>query len=740
MRKVVRTICCLLLVFAFAAVPNVAWAGGATEPPQIQAVRIVNPDVQKPGVVYVDIDFTENGIGVYFIEFGFASTTGYFLGGSYNYIYPTGASAYSGTVRKAVPVPSLAQEGTYRLNYIGIMDRALNHTSYGGGSFPGAEFRVKDEFNVEMEIGLTNPQLVSRLENMPEGKTAKIFIDNAPNGVFPAAAFDAIKGKDKTVVLYKDALQWVINGKDIIKPTKDVALNVEVSQMDGSEYGALDPLVSVQFQPNGELPGKATIRLKSDYIYNMQGVTGKLYLYYESNGDIQEETGNFDLIMDGTDKWCHFDVTHNSKFIISNKKISAIAVTGVTLGKTALTLNPGKSEALTATVLPANAANKRVTWKSDATGIATVDASGKVTGVKAGKAKITVTTTDGAKTADCTVTVMDVPATGVALNKSTLKLESGKSETLTANVSPANATNKRVTWKSDRTSIATVDATGKVTGVKAGKATIIATTEDGKKTAKCAVTVVNIPVTSVSMSRKTLTLESGKSETLTTIVLPANATNKRVIWKSKVTGIATVDASGKVTGIKEGKATITATTADRRKIASCTVTVVSPVTSIATPQMTVYLKKGATAKLAAVPTTADGSKAALRWKSSAPKTVSVDQNGKIKALKKGVATITATAGNGKSVAITVYAGSGQPPVSVSVENLPESATMKVGDTLKLNVAANPGDAQGAITFKSSRMDVLSVDALGQLKALKKGSATVWVMLGTKRLTLSIIVQ
>jgi uncharacterized protein YjdB len=752
MRRTAKTLWCFLLTLAFVAVPNAAWAGGATEPPQILAVRVVNPDVQKPGVVYVDFDIAESDIGISYVDFNFFNSAVQALG--YTNIYPTGASAYGGTVRGTISVSTTAREGTYTLANAGIMDRASNHTSYsdwgdgylydsnGVKAFPVPEIRVKDEFDVEMEIGLTNPRLVSKLEDMPEGKTAKILIDSWPHGVFPSAAFDAIKGKDKTVVLYYEALQWVINGKDIVKPTKDVALNVVVSQMDGSEFGVSDPLVSVQFEPNGELPGKATIRLKSDYIYQMQGITGKLYLYHVTEDDIQEEAGNFNLVLDGSDSWCYFDVTHNSEFIISNKKISPIAVTGVALGKTTLTLNPGGSETLAATISPTNARNQRVTWKSDATGIATVDTSGKVTAVKAGKATITVTTADGAKTASCSVTVANpvIAVTGVSLNKGALTLESGKSETLTANVSPANATNKRVTWKSDRTSIATVDASGKVTGVKVGNATITATTEDGKKIAKCAVRVVKFPVRGVSISRKTLTLESGKSETLTALVSPANATNKGVIWKSDHKGTATVDASGKVTGVKAGKATITVTTVDGKKTARCTVTVVSPVISIATPQEIVYLKKGATATLVAVPVTADGSKAALKWKSSAPKTVSVDQKGKIKALKKGTATITATTGNGKFVTIAVNSGSGLPPISVSVGNLPKEGFMNVGDTLKLVVAVNPINAQGLITFKSSRKDVVSVDALGQLKALKKGSATVWVMLGSKRSTLSIIVQ
>ena len=170
---------------------------------------------------------------------------------------------------------------------------------------------------------------------------------------------------------------------------------------------------------------------------------------------------------------------------------TAIAVTGVTLNKTGITLEVDGSETLTATVAPDNATNKKVTWKSDKPEIATVDASGKITGVKEGEATITVTTEDGGKTATCKVTVeaATIAVTGVTLNKTELTLEVDGSETLTATVAPDDATNKEVTWSSDKPEIVTVDATGKVTGVATGEATITVTTEDGGKTATCKVAV-----------------------------------------------------------------------------------------------------------------------------------------------------------------------------------------------------------------------------------------------------------
>ena len=139
-----------------------------------------------------------------------------------------------------------------------------------------------------------------------------------------------------------------------------------------------------------------------------------------------------------------------------------VSVTSVTLNKTSTSIQVGGTETLTATVSPKDAANKKVTWKSSNAAIASVDANGKVTGVKAGEATITVTTEDGGKTATCKVTVSDkeIKVTGVKLNKSETSLLVGGNETLTATVLPEDATNQNVTWKSDKPEIATVDANG----------------------------------------------------------------------------------------------------------------------------------------------------------------------------------------------------------------------------------------------------------------------------------------
>ena len=181
----------------------------------------------------------------------------------------------------------------------------------------------------------------------------------------------------------------------------------------------------------------------------------------------------------------------SKEFSLTIDEQGTIHVTNVSLSQTELSLTEGNTAQLTATVKPDNATNKNVTWNSDDTGVATVDATGKVTAVSAGTATITVTTVDQSKTATCEVTVAaaTVPVSGVSLNKDSLALGVGDTETLTATVAPDNATNKAVTWTSSDTSVATVDAAGKVTAVGAGTATITVTTQDGNHTAACTVTV-----------------------------------------------------------------------------------------------------------------------------------------------------------------------------------------------------------------------------------------------------------
>lgn len=415
-----------------------------------------------------------------------------------------------------------------------------------------------------------------------------------------------------------------------------------------------------------------------------------------------------------------------------------VAVTGVSLNKTALSLIEGESESLTATVAPDNATNKVVSWKSSDESVASV-ADGKVTAIKAGNATITVTTADGGKTATCSVTVdaKTIPATSIKLDKTTLGLVEGESETLKATVTPDNATNKEVIWESTDNAVATV-VDGKVTAVKAGKAKIIATVkplglvEAPLATCEVTVTAKTIAVTGVTLDKPALNLVEGDSETLTATVAPDNATNKEVSWKSSDDAVATV-ADGKVTAVKAGSATITVTTADGGKTATCEVTVTAKtiaVTGVTLDKTELSLVEGEEAVLAATVAPDDATNKDVSWKSSDDAVATV-ADGKVTAVKAGSATITVTTADGGKTATCAVSVTAKviPVESVAVN--PETLTITEGDTGQLEVVITPADATvEEISWISTNQEVATVDEKGLVTAVKVGKTKVFAKVKT----------
>ena len=169
-----------------------------------------------------------------------------------------------------------------------------------------------------------------------------------------------------------------------------------------------------------------------------------------------------------------------------------------------------------------------------------------------------------------------VAVTEVKLNKSALTLQIYQKETLQATIFPDDATDQTVTWSSSYDAIASVTQNGEVSAIKEGFAIITVTTKDGNKKATCSVTVMPepVPVTDVTIDKSTLTLQVAQKENLRVTVIPANATDKTVIWSSSDETVASVNQNGEVTAIKEGSATITVTASNGNKTARCTVNVV----------------------------------------------------------------------------------------------------------------------------------------------------------------------
>lgn len=246
-----------------------------------------------------------------------------------------------------------------------------------------------------------------------------------------------------------------------------------------------------------------------------------------------------------------------------------------------------------------------------------------------------------------------VAVSGVALNKKVATVNVGKTVTVKATVTPANADNKTLVWTSSNTKIATV-SNGVVKGVKAGRVIITAKTTDGSNiSATCTVTVKQ-PVTRISLSKKA-TMYTGKKLTLKAKVNPANASNKALTWKSSNTKIAKVASNGVVTGVKAGTVKITATAKDgSRKSATCTVTVRQSVSKITLSKTNVVLpKKGSSynVRVTVAPKNAYNKNVAVKSANTkvvkvSASTVKSGKTVKITAVKKGKTKVAFTAKDG----------------------------------------------------------------------------------------------
>ena len=341
-----------------------------------------------------------------------------------------------------------------------------------------------------------------------------------------------------------------------------------------------------------------------------------------------------------------------------------------------------------------------------------------------------------------------IPVTGITLEPTSVELVDGESVTITAIISPGDASNKQVNWTSSNPSI--LVSNGRVTssfrqgapttlinGKPAlGQGTITATTEDGGKTAKCQVTVYAnvIAVSSIRLTDSSLQLARGESHTLTATVLPVNATDQSVHWTSSDTSVASVDQKGTVTAVSVGEATITASAGGLS--ASCSVNVIIPVTSISLDNNLLLLTKGSVAVLTATVSPEEATDKTVLWSSDNPSVATVDQNGRVTAVDAGDAVITASAG-GFSATCAVYCLN--IPVSAVVLNK-TSLSLARGASETLKATVSPSDASDkTVKWNSDNPSVATVDQDGQVTAVNSGAATITASAGNVSATCAVSV-
>ncbi|HJQ10616.1 MAG TPA: Ig-like domain-containing protein [Gemmatimonadaceae bacterium] len=414
-----------------------------------------------------------------------------------------------------------------------------------------------------------------------------------------------------------------------------------------------------------------------------------------------------------------------------------VATVSVSPTSATLVLGITPTQQLTAVTKDANGntlTGRVVTWSSNNTAAATVDANGLVTAVAAGSATITATSEGKTGTSSITVNIAPVATVSVSLAPNSITAVGTSQATATTRDANGNLlTGRAVTWSSDNTAVATVDATGLVTAVTVGTANIIATSEG--KTGSALLTVTQAPVATINVSLNPTSITAIQTSQATATLLDAKGrtlTGRAVAWSSDNTAVATVSVStGLVTAVAPGTANIIATSESQNGSAMLTVTQAPVATVTITPSSAnLVLGITPTQQLTAVTKDANGNTLTGRvvtWSSDNTAAATVNASGLVTAVAAGSATITASSeGQAGTSAITVSVA---PVASVTVSS--PTTPMVVGDVQQLTAVTK--DAHGnvltgrTITWSSSNTTVLTVSTPGSsttVTALAVGSATI----------------
>jgi uncharacterized protein YjdB len=413
--------------------------------------------------------------------------------------------------------------------------------------------------------------------------------------------------------------------------------------------------------------------------------------------------------------------------------IRAKPVSAVIVSPTQVSIEPSQTRQLTAQVTDDQGnvlAGRPITFASDNPGIATVSAAGLVTGVAVGAAKITATSEGKTGTADITVTPVAVASVEISPNSSDLTVGQTTSlEAVAKDARGAVLSNRTATWSSGAPSVATVSSAGVVTAVGAGNAVIFATIEG--KTGSATVNVRQLAVTSVTVAPASNTIAVGGTVQLSATVRAGTTvlTDRVVGWSSSNEAVAIVSSTGRVTGLKAGAVTITATSEGINGTASVSVGISS---IIVTPNPA-PVAVGQTRQLTGIARDATGATVAgvtFQWSSAATQTATVDANGLVTGKAVGNVNITAAVGNVSGVSVVNV--SPAPVATVTVA--PAAPNVAAGGTVQLTATLK--DAQGnvltgrTITWQSSNLSRATVTNTGFVTTILTAKGTTVVITAT----------
>ncbi len=541
-----------------------------------------------------------------------------------------------------------------------IVDKDGNVTAVGEGTTTitvssKSDPDIKDTVTVTVKIPVTDVTVDKNDITLNKGDKDKITAEVNPEATNKELTYES---SDETVVKVDENgnIEAVGEGEAVItvtskddptkKETVTVTVKVPVTELtvEKNEYTLnVDDIDKINASVNEDATNKELIYESDD-----SGV-----VKVDSDGYIVA-VGEGEAIITITSK---DDPTKKETVKVTVK----IPVEDVKADKEDITLNKGDKDKITVTVTPDDATDKNVTYESSDETVVKVDENGNIEAVGEGEATITITSKDDPTKKETVKVKVEkpaepeiptepekVPVDKVTVEKSDFILEKGETDKIAATVTPDNATEKGVTYKSADESIVKVDENGNITAVGEGKTYItVISKDDPTKAATVFVTVkpVRVPVEELITDREEITLDRGQTDKITVTVTPDGATEKGLTYESSDEKVVKVDKNGKITAVGEGEATVTVTSKDdpSKKI-TVKITVEKPEYTITVPEL-VTIFQGEKKPLGVVITPDDGTIVPI-YKSSDESIVKIDAKGNITGVGVGAAVITADFGGG----------------------------------------------------------------------------------------------
>lgn len=572
----------------------------------------------------------------------------------------------------------------------------------GGTGLVGIS-KEKSTLNISYTVDVANPD--AQIDYDGVVYTAKLKVkDNAKAGS-TTLAFDT---SDSEAMYYSD------------QTVADVTLT-------GKDLGVVSPLKSISF--NG-VADEATINLGATetltVVYNPEDTTDDKTVTWNSTNTnaVTVDNGVVTAVGEGSST---VTATVGEKVATINYTVR-IPLQSITINGDE-TLSKNEEKTLTVTYNPTNTTdNKTVDWESSNPEIVSIDSTGKITGKKGGTAKITATV--GNVKAEKEVKVV-VPIESVSLSGDDSILK-GETKRLTATINPEDTTDdKTITWSSDDENVLFVDQNGQIRGIKEGTANVKAVVA-GKETTK-QITVNEIHINSIAIDGdQEFEMIKNQTKNLSVTINPENTTDdKGVVWKTNNEEVARVDNDGKVTALKEGEATITATVGTNETSVKINVKEIH-INSVVINELDDEFTRGDEFKFSATYTpenTTDENKT-VEWSSSNADVGTIDQEGNFVALKEGTTTITAKIGNIKAEREVTVIENHVGDFKLLQE---EGEVLNIGNTQKLVTVVNPENCTDAYTIKYSSSDeaIATVDENGNVTALKDGKVVITATLTTE---------